>query len=233
MPIPAAGVHARAWRTVGFSPRRRTKIRGHENHEVCHQTASFLFVRFKQTASPRGAIAGGWHVLYVRALAIVVISLMGGAASFAYSVLTHEEIADLLWTDEIQPLLFKQYPRLWKTRSGRRMPTPTEAPSSRISATTRSAAGISATCCITFAAETPFASCCSKARMSTSTSLCGAPCRALRRISPATRRSPALTITSSVASGVAMCSASLAKPFGKAERPEEKESPGESNQLGR
>ena len=37
---------------------------------------------------------------------------MSGAASFAYSVLTHEEIVDLLWTDEIQPLLLKRYPGL-------------------------------------------------------------------------------------------------------------------------
>jgi len=30
----------------------------------------------------------------------------------AYSVLTHEEIVDLLWTDEIRPLLLKRYPGL-------------------------------------------------------------------------------------------------------------------------
>ena len=30
----------------------------------------------------------------------------------AYSVLTHEEIVDLVWTDEIQPLLLKRYPGL-------------------------------------------------------------------------------------------------------------------------
>jgi hypothetical protein len=33
-------------------------------------------------------------------------------ASFAYSVLTHEEIVDLLWSDEIRPLLLKRYPGL-------------------------------------------------------------------------------------------------------------------------
>ncbi|MGB9074405.1 MAG: zinc dependent phospholipase C family protein [Terriglobales bacterium] len=57
-------------------------------------------------------MADGWRLLYVRALAIVVILLMSGAASFAYSVLTHEEIVDLLWTDEIRPLLLKRYPGL-------------------------------------------------------------------------------------------------------------------------
>ncbi|HEX9110971.1 MAG TPA: zinc dependent phospholipase C family protein [Terriglobales bacterium] len=43
---------------------------------------------------------------------MVAMLLMCGAASFAYSVLTHEEIVDLVWTDEIQPLLLKRYPGL-------------------------------------------------------------------------------------------------------------------------
>jgi len=34
------------------------------------------------------------------------------SGAFAYSVLTHEEIVDLLWTDEIRPLLLKRYPGL-------------------------------------------------------------------------------------------------------------------------
>ncbi len=55
-------------------------------------------------------MADSWRLPYVRALAIVVILLMCGAVSFAYSVLTHEEIVDLLWTDEIQPLLLERYP---------------------------------------------------------------------------------------------------------------------------
>src|ERR1700690_2151168 len=33
-------------------------------------------------------------------------------SSFAYSVLTHEEIVDLLWSDQIRPLLLKRYPGL-------------------------------------------------------------------------------------------------------------------------
>jgi Zinc dependent phospholipase C len=37
---------------------------------------------------------------------------MCGGPSFAYSVLTHEEIVDLLWLDEIRPLLLKRYPGL-------------------------------------------------------------------------------------------------------------------------
>ena len=67
---------------------------------------------FKQRVPSRGTITAGWGLLYVRASAIVVILLMCGAASFAYSVLTHEQIVDLLWTDAIQPLLLKRYPGL-------------------------------------------------------------------------------------------------------------------------
>src|SRR5690348_14267573 len=74
--------------------------------------SGLFFVRFKQRVSSRGAMADGWHLLYVRALAVVVILLICGSASFAYSVLTHEEIVDLLWADEIQPLLLKRYPGL-------------------------------------------------------------------------------------------------------------------------
>jgi len=37
---------------------------------------------------------------------------MCGGGSFAYSVLTHEEIVDLLWTDEIRPLVLKRFPNL-------------------------------------------------------------------------------------------------------------------------
>src|ERR1700731_1774421 len=37
---------------------------------------------------------------------------MCGGASFAYSVLPHEEVVDLLWSDEIRPLLLKRYPGL-------------------------------------------------------------------------------------------------------------------------
>jgi hypothetical protein len=37
---------------------------------------------------------------------------MCGGSLFAYSVLTHEEIVDLLWTNEIQPLLLQRFPNL-------------------------------------------------------------------------------------------------------------------------
>jgi hypothetical protein len=48
----------------------------------------------------------------LRAAAIVLLLLMCGGGLFAYSVLTHEEIVDLLWTDEIQPLFLHRFPHL-------------------------------------------------------------------------------------------------------------------------
>ena len=60
-----------------------------------------------------GAIAARrWRPLFVPTLAIVLLVLAGNGVSSAYSVLTHEEIVDLLWTDEIQPLLLKRFPGL-------------------------------------------------------------------------------------------------------------------------
>jgi len=65
-----------------------------------------------QPASSPGAIARGWRLLPVRALILLLVVAMCSGASFAYSVLTHEEIVDLLWSDEIRPLLLKRYPGL-------------------------------------------------------------------------------------------------------------------------
>ena len=51
-------------------------------------------------------------MLSARATTLFLIVLMCSGHLSAYSVLTHEEIVDLLWTDEIQPLLLKRYPGL-------------------------------------------------------------------------------------------------------------------------
>src|SRR5579862_4097636 len=59
-----------------------------------------------------GAIAKGWRLPCVRATALLLVALMCSGGSSAYSVLTHEEIVDLLWTDEIEPLLLQRYPGL-------------------------------------------------------------------------------------------------------------------------
>lgn len=45
-------------------------------------------------------------------MAVLLVMLLCSSRSFAYSVLTHEEIVDLLWTDEIRPLLLKRFPAL-------------------------------------------------------------------------------------------------------------------------
>ncbi len=60
----------------------------------------------------RGGTLKAWSLLSVRATAALLVVLMCSAGLSAYSVLTHEEIVDLLWTDEIQPLLLKRYPGL-------------------------------------------------------------------------------------------------------------------------
>jgi Zinc dependent phospholipase C len=60
----------------------------------------------------RAAIRGGWRFFCIRVLALLVIVLVSGGGSLAYSVLTHEEIVDLLWTDELGPLLLKRFPAL-------------------------------------------------------------------------------------------------------------------------
>jgi len=68
--------------------------------------------RFKHKDSLQDAVASGWCRLPVRLLAILVILLMCSLGSSAYSVLTHEEIVDLLWKEEIRPLLLKRFPAL-------------------------------------------------------------------------------------------------------------------------
>jgi|HubBroStandDraft_5_1064220.scaffolds.fasta_scaffold47412_1 hypothetical protein len=59
-----------------------------------------------------GAIVTGWRLLCIRAGVLLLAVLLGSSFVSAYSVLTHEEIVDLLWTDEIQPLLLKRFPGL-------------------------------------------------------------------------------------------------------------------------
>jgi Zinc dependent phospholipase C len=47
---------------------------------------------------------------YGRRMAAICLLLMLAQASAAYSVLTHEEVIDLLWLDKLQPLLKKRFP---------------------------------------------------------------------------------------------------------------------------
>ena len=57
-------------------------------------------------------MAGGWRRRAIRVVTILLIVLMCSDGSSAYSVLTHEEIVDLLWTDGIRPLLIERFPEL-------------------------------------------------------------------------------------------------------------------------
>jgi hypothetical protein len=66
----------------------------------------------RQANKTSGALARSWRVLRVRAGALLLVVLMCSGGSPAYSVLTHEEIVDLLWADEIRPLLLQRYPGL-------------------------------------------------------------------------------------------------------------------------
>src|ERR1043166_5567792 len=59
-----------------------------------------------------GNIAKGWRLLSVRVAALLLVVMMCSGGSYAYSVLTHEQIVDLAWTDQIRPLLLKRYPGL-------------------------------------------------------------------------------------------------------------------------
>jgi Zinc dependent phospholipase C len=48
----------------------------------------------------------------IRFVAVFLAVLLCQSRSFAYSVLTHEEIVDLVWTDELRPLLLQRFPTL-------------------------------------------------------------------------------------------------------------------------
>jgi hypothetical protein len=66
----------------------------------------------RNTTGSAGVISRSWRLLSIRTLAVVLIALMCCGTSPAYSVLTHEEIVDLLWSDEIQPLIVRRFPGL-------------------------------------------------------------------------------------------------------------------------
>jgi len=64
-------------------------------------------------ATPRaGAVLAGSRMLSLRILTLLLIALLCAGGARAYSVLTHEEIIDLVWTDEIRPLLLSRFPGL-------------------------------------------------------------------------------------------------------------------------
>jgi hypothetical protein len=65
---------------------------------------------FQQTLTSQRATVRRLPLFHLAA--IVLLLLMCGGSLFAYSVLTHEEIVDLLWISEIRPLLLLRFPGL-------------------------------------------------------------------------------------------------------------------------
>jgi hypothetical protein len=57
-------------------------------------------------------MANGCRLLCGHAVALLLVVLMCSGGSFAYSVLTHEEIVDLVWAEQIRPPLLQRYPGL-------------------------------------------------------------------------------------------------------------------------
>ena len=53
-----------------------------------------------------------WNLHLTRAAALLLAVLASSGVLFAYSVLTHEEIVDLVWTSDIHPLLLQRFPDL-------------------------------------------------------------------------------------------------------------------------
>jgi len=54
----------------------------------------------------------GWEWWSVRILMLLLLLLTAGSGASGYSVLTHEEIVDLVWTSELSPLLLQRFPTL-------------------------------------------------------------------------------------------------------------------------
>ena len=65
-----------------------------------------------RTRVPQTATFGNRSRWSIRIVAILIAVLLCNSHSFAYSVLTHEEIVDLVWTDELRPLLLQRFPTL-------------------------------------------------------------------------------------------------------------------------
>jgi hypothetical protein len=59
-----------------------------------------------------GSIVKSCRLLATRVATLLLVVLLSSSALPAYSVLTHEEIVDLLWSDDIRPLLLKRFPGL-------------------------------------------------------------------------------------------------------------------------
>jgi hypothetical protein len=63
-------------------------------------------------SSIRKLLRNNLFVPVPRCIAIVIVLLIGCGTSQAYSVLTHEELIDLLWNDHLRPMILARYPGL-------------------------------------------------------------------------------------------------------------------------
>jgi hypothetical protein len=65
-----------------------------------------------KTRSPQSSAFGSRARWSVRFVAVLLAVLLCNTHSYAYSVLTHEEMVDLVWSDELRPLLLQRFPTL-------------------------------------------------------------------------------------------------------------------------
>jgi Zinc dependent phospholipase C len=61
---------------------------------------------------PAAIITRRWRRLCLCTLVLLLVLLLFSGNSSAYSILTHEEIVDLVWTSELRPLLLQRFPSL-------------------------------------------------------------------------------------------------------------------------
>jgi hypothetical protein len=61
---------------------------------------------------PQTAALRVWSRWPFRVATVFLVALLCASGALAYSVLTHEEIVDLVWTDQLRPLLLKRFPAL-------------------------------------------------------------------------------------------------------------------------
>jgi hypothetical protein len=66
----------------------------------------------RNSPTSRRASTRGRRSAFGCAAALLLVALISCGSVFAYSVLTHEEIVDLLWISEIRPILLQRFPGL-------------------------------------------------------------------------------------------------------------------------
>src|SRR3984893_5206726 len=66
--------------------------------------------KIRITFAPR--VVRGWLQGSTRIVTLLLLVLISSSGASAYSVLTHEEIIDLVWANELSPLLLQRFPTL-------------------------------------------------------------------------------------------------------------------------